>query len=473
MTVATIADLIRQERRDTLAGREAELRLMRQVSAPGGPVVVYVHGPAGIGKTALISALDVSLDDEGVRRLHIAAGAVEPTPAAIVTAFGAALGHETRTVAELAAVLGSVTGITVFMIDNVDTWRLAASWLRADLLPALPVRTRFVLAGVVPPPSAWSTEYGQYFLDIKLGVLPKTESDAAVAAAGLSPETAERIWQLSGGHPLGLRMAIHAARAGSLGTQRDAGELANAILRAIDDSDLRRAVEACAIVRRANRDLVSAILEVKEPIPLSLLEAVEALPFATRDAEGIYIAEPVRRALVDWMSGVEAERYQLWRRTAADWIVSRLRTAGRSGRWRYMADLLHLLEQPSLRNAFFPPEEEAPLSNRHALAISTRFLVSRNSSTDWTSAPASRSGLSVCRTAFPLQEDRKAKCWPSIYSLARTIRIPGWAPSTRFSPHGRLIWPRTLSKVRSCSSARCRRRPMDPIRLVVPPASST
>jgi hypothetical protein len=40
--------------------------------------------------------------------------------------------------------------------------------------------------------------------------------------------------------------------------------------------------------------------------------------------------------------------------------VSRLRTAGRSGRWRYMADLLHLLDQPALRNAFFPPEEEAP-----------------------------------------------------------------------------------------------------------------
>jgi hypothetical protein len=68
----------------------------------------------------------------------------------------------------------------------------------------------------------------------------------------------------------------------------------------------------------------------------------------------------VRRAIVDWMSGVEAERYQLWRKIAADWIMSRLRAAGRSGRWRYMADLLHLLEQPALRNAFFPPDAEAP-----------------------------------------------------------------------------------------------------------------
>lgn len=356
----TIADLIRRGRRTTLAGRDAELRLLRRLTAPGGPVVAYIHGPAGIGKTALISALDASLEDEGVHRLHIAAGAVEPTPTAILTALGRALDREARTVAELTAVLEGVAGVAVVMVDDVDTWRLAASWLRAELLPALPANARFVFGGAVPPPLAWSIEYGQYFLDIRLGPLQRAESDAAVAAAGLAPKAAERIWLLSGGHPLGLQMAIHAARTGSLGPARDAGELANAILRAIGDSDLRRAVEACAIVRRANRSLMSAILEANEPVPLSLLEAVEGLPFANRDAEGIYIAEPVRRAIVEWMSGVEAERYQLWRKTAVDWIVAHLRAAGRSGRWRYMADLLHLLEQPALRNAFFPPEEEAP-----------------------------------------------------------------------------------------------------------------
>ena len=229
MTAATIADrLIRQGRRDTLAGRDAGLCL-RQVTAPSGPVVVYVHGPAGIGKTALISALDACLEEERVCRLLIAAGAVEPTPTAILIALGRILGHETRTVAELALVLRSIEGVTVVTVDDVDTWRLAASWLRADLLPALPATTRFILAGAVPPPSAWSTEYRQYFLDIKLGVLPKTESDAAVTAAGLSTEIAERIWRLSGGHPLGLRMAIHAARAGCSAPRETRASLANAI----------------------------------------------------------------------------------------------------------------------------------------------------------------------------------------------------------------------------------------------------
>jgi len=471
MTARTIADLIRQGRRDTLAGRDAELGLLRQVTAPGGPIVAYVHGPAGIGKTALISALDACLEDEGIRRLHVAAGAVEPTPTAILTALGRAIDQEARTVAELAKALANVKNLTVVMVDDVDTWRLAVSWLRSDLLPALPASTRLVLAGNVTPPPAWSIQYGQYFIDIKLGALPRADSDAAVTAAGLSAEMAERIWLLSGGHPLGLRMAIHAARTGSLGTARDAGELANAILHAIGDSDLRRAVEACAIVRRANRAIMSAILKAEEPIPLSLLEAVEALPFAKRDAEGIYIAEPVRRAIVDWMSGVEPERYQLWRKTAADWIVSRLRAAGRSGRWRYMADLLHLLEQPALRNAFFPPEDEAPPVEPAALTISTRSLRSSDLVAAPTSAPAWSSGLSVCRIAFRWRGDRRAKCWPFIYSHARTIRIPGSAQSTHYSPRGRLIWPRIPSKGKSCSSAKCRQGPMNPIRLAVPLAS--
>jgi hypothetical protein len=356
----TIADVLRQGRRSALAGRSHELGFLRQMATPRGPVVAYVHGPAGIGKTALLSALAADFDEDGIRNVRIQAGAVEPRAAAIVMALGKALGEDVSSVSGLASVLSRGKEITVVIIDDVDTWRLASSWLRAELLPALPANMRFILAGAAPPPAAWSTEYGTHFLDIRLATLPRALSDSVVAAAGLPPRIAERIWSLTGGHPLGLQMAIHAARAGSLDTVRDAGELANTILHAIGDSELRRAVEACAIIRRANRALVSAILETSVPVPLSLLEAIEALPFATRDAEGIYITEPVRQAIVEWMSGVDAERYQAWRKIAADWIAARLRAAGRTRRWRYLADLLHLLEEPSLRNAFFPTDAAAP-----------------------------------------------------------------------------------------------------------------
>ena len=368
--------------------------------------------------------------------------------------------HEARTVAGLAAALASVKDVTVVMVDDVDTWRLAASWLRADLLPALPAATRFVLAGTAPPPLAWSIAYGQYFLDIRLGALARADSDAEVAAAGLPADIAERIWLLTGGHPLGLRMAIHAARTGSLGTARDAGELANAILHAIGDRDLRLAVEArCRSTRQPCADL--AILETEQPIPLSLLEAVEALPFAARDAEGIYIAEPVRRAIVDWMSGVEPERYQLWRKTAADWIVRRLRAAGRSGRWRHMADLLHLLEQPALRNAFFPPGEEAPpVEPARADDFDQIFAIA-----ELRDGPDARARIEAWARRLPhrfsVARGSGAKCWRSICSHARTIRMPGSGLSTRCLPL-RPIWPPIPSQAKSCSSARYRQGPMEP-----------
>ncbi len=362
MNGGTIADLLRRGRRTALAGRDAELNLLRQLASDDGPVVAYVHGPVGIGKSALLAAFETWLAGENHPCIRIEAGEIEPRPEAIVAAIAGALGHPTTYTSELAAHLVATLADrpTVIMVDDVDTWRLAASWLRMELVPAMPASTRFVFAGATAPPAQWSAEYAQYFLDMWLGNLSREASDAAVAEAGLEPSVAARIWQLTGGHPLGLRMAIHAARVSTLDTVRAAGELANAIMHAIGDQELRRATEACCIVRRASRALVSAILDTPEPVPLSLLEAVEALPFATRDEEGIYIAEPVRQCVVDWMSGVEAERYMAWRSTAANWILGQLRGVSGAGRWRYMADLLHLLEEPVLRNAFFPTDAPAP-----------------------------------------------------------------------------------------------------------------
>src|SRR5689334_19413037 len=102
VTRTTIADVIRQGRRSAAAGRNAELRLLGQMAMPGGPVVAYVHGPAGIGKTTLMSALAANLDADGIRHVCIQAGAVEPRAAAIVTALGKAFGKDASSVPELA-----------------------------------------------------------------------------------------------------------------------------------------------------------------------------------------------------------------------------------------------------------------------------------------------------------------------------------------------------------------------------------
>ena len=174
MPVATVSDLVRQGRREALSGRDEELRLLSTAAAPEGPIIAYGHGPAGIGKTTLISALEARLQAHEVRRLHISAGAVEPTRTAIVAALAKAVDGEAAEVAELAKAFARAAGITAVIIDDFDAWRLAAAWIRTDLLPALPASARLVLVGTARPPPAWSTEYGPCFLDLKLGALPRT-----------------------------------------------------------------------------------------------------------------------------------------------------------------------------------------------------------------------------------------------------------------------------------------------------------
>ena len=42
-----------------LVGRDDEMAVLRQLLGEGGPLVVFVHGIAGIGKTALVEAFAV------------------------------------------------------------------------------------------------------------------------------------------------------------------------------------------------------------------------------------------------------------------------------------------------------------------------------------------------------------------------------------------------------------------------------
>ena len=49
----TIRQLI-DEQATWLVGRDDELDVLRQLLGEGGPLVVFVHGIAGIGKSALV-----------------------------------------------------------------------------------------------------------------------------------------------------------------------------------------------------------------------------------------------------------------------------------------------------------------------------------------------------------------------------------------------------------------------------------
>jgi hypothetical protein len=287
----TIADLLERGSAENLIGRTRELALLGELLAPGGPVVAYVHGPYGIGKSALLAALHTPLALRGVRSVRIDGDAVEPQPEAVIAAVASALGAECRTLPELVRVLADRRP-TVIVIDNIDALRLAASWLRRDLVPALPAHTRLAVAGRLPPPVAWVADLGAMFMSIPLVPLEREVALIALCKMGLDDDAAGRVWEISQGHPLSLRMALQAARAGALEAVDTLGELCDAIIEGAGVPSLARMVQAAAVVRRVTRPLLAAMLGGDA---LEDLDAFAALPFVALDREGHYLAEPVRR----------------------------------------------------------------------------------------------------------------------------------------------------------------------------------
>ena len=333
------------------------MRVLQDLLSPGGPAIVYLHGPYGIGKSALLGSFEAELQADSVGCIRASGNAVEPQPEAVIAAIAAAANVRCATLVELGEALAGMRGPIVLVIDDVDALRLVATWLRQEFAPALPAEVRLVLAGRSPPPLAWIAEFGDLFQALKLGPLSRAAVLIHAAALGLDEAVATRVWDVSAGHPLTLRMALRAARTGVLDGVGAPGDLAEAIVAGSGEPALRRMVEAAAVMRRVTRPLMDAALGEADPAPL---EAFSELPFVHLDGEGYFLAEPVRRSLAARLAAVEPDRYATLRHAVAAWITGRLGQAGPAERWRHMADLLHMVEHALVRDAFFPSDAVSP-----------------------------------------------------------------------------------------------------------------
>jgi hypothetical protein len=77
------------------------------------------------------------------------------------------------------------------------------------------------------------------------------------------------------------------------------------------------------------------------------------MPFVETAGDGLMVHEAVQQAIAAALSAAEPDRYRESRRRA--WASSEAKlTAGRSELWRYTADMLHLTQNPEVRDVLFP-----------------------------------------------------------------------------------------------------------------------
>ena len=373
-----VRDLLDRQVAGGFVGRNDELCSLLQILADEGPVVAHLHGIAGIGKSRLLGAFAQSARAEGATVARLDCRGIEPTEAGLLTELAVAIGGAPGSAEEIAARLGRVGAKVIVALDTYEVFRLMDTWLRQVFLPILPDHVRFVLCGREAPVTAWLSDPGWHglFRSIRLESLEQRDAAELLSRAGVSIEDAKYLAGICHGHPLALTLAASMRRTEPIAlrvgmAQRVVEELSSLFLADITDPQTRRALEAASVVRRVTLPILSAMLP--DASPQDAQERIRTLPFVQPDRDGLHIHDAVREAIAATLRADNPRQYHAYRRSAYRYFMTELRGAPASDLWRYTADLLYLLENPVVREAFFPSSaqeyavEPARLADERAL----------------------------------------------------------------------------------------------------------
>jgi hypothetical protein len=343
------------QRAGALIGRERERDALLELVERDMPLVAFVHGIAGVGKSTLLRAVAVDARARGTLVVTLDARAFEPTERGFLRSMGNSVGKPLATIADATGALAG-DGRVLLAIDTYEQLGLLDSWLRQSFVPALPENVRLLLAGR-DAPSAWHRDLGDLVRTIRLENLTDEAARALLRRAGVDAAVAERVARVARGHPLSLQLAAGALAERPCLPAEDAvlgpvvEELARLYVDGLDPMT-RRALDAAAVVRRTTLSLLGAMLPDDDPA--ELFAALRSLPFAELGSEGLILHDTVRAATSALLQASDPARQRAHRRAAWNRLRAELRTAGRADLWRYTADLLYLVENPIVRDAFFP-----------------------------------------------------------------------------------------------------------------------
>src|SRR3990172_9401015 len=204
-----VRDLL-DEQAAGLVGRSDERAALRQLLGDGGPLVVFMHGIAGVGKTALAEVFAVEARASGATVLRLDCRSIEPTERGFLAALEDRTGGQLATAEDAAARLGRLGERVILVLDTYEVLRLLDPWLRQTFVPALTDRVRILLSGRESPMTGWPGDPGGLFRGLPLGNLRREEAEELLYRAGVNHDDADRIDHLARGHPLSLRLAASA-----------------------------------------------------------------------------------------------------------------------------------------------------------------------------------------------------------------------------------------------------------------------
>lgn len=349
------------EHANALIGRDVELHGLTKRAQSGQ--IVYLHGLAGIGKSALLNQFVQQSQANGSSIIALDCRAIEPTERGFLQA---ANGFDD--LKAFVAYLKTLVPPVVLVLDHYEVFRLMDTWTRQTLVPLLPAGVGLVLACRERPVAGWWGVEG--FDEMVLRSLDDADACELLERRGVTSVEAHRLNRIARGHPLALVLAS----AGVLGNpdrgledaamSRVIDELSRLYFADVADPITRQALEAACVVRRATEPILAAMLAGDGA---AAAHRLLDLPFVEANPDGIVVHEAVRNAVAGFLRATNPIRYRDYRRSAWRELRHEIREAAPADLWRYTADILYLIDNPVVREAFFPSDAQ-PLAVEPARA---------------------------------------------------------------------------------------------------------
>jgi hypothetical protein len=336
----TLATRAAEQDAGRFLGRAHEVELFeRALRGDEAASLLFVHAPAGIGKSALLREASRRAEMHGYLPVWLEGRELAPAPEA------------------LDAVVADVAEIDrlFLVLDSYERISGMGGYLRRAVLPLLSEQAIVAIGSRQPPEEGWYRAGWESLLrEIELSPMDEQEAGRLVRRLGVSSrEVAAELVEWAEGSPLALTLAVEAARSkrGWVPGGPKGSSLIRSLIRRLADREVTGqhflTLAAAALARGVTRELLAAAIPEEDAEAEFVWLAEQS--FVDGFGHGLALHELVRRAMLAELRSRHRELEQLLRRRLADYYYERARAD--EGRLASI-DLAHLTDDPAIRWGF-------------------------------------------------------------------------------------------------------------------------
>jgi DNA-directed RNA polymerase specialized sigma24 family protein len=369
--VPTIREAVDALEERLFVGRTRDIDTFQTwLERPAGPEpqILNVHGPGGVGKSALLAAFR-RIAEAGGRPVTVVDGRSVPADADSFLATACAVGAPKRGSKGSSATARAKDPMAVLnetrpllLIDAFEELEELSRWLQEEFLPNLDTEVRVVVAGRFRLGPGWS-DWQKIIRTIALRGLSGHDVKEYLARRGIEDAAlVQQVLSATGGLPLAVSLAADLIQ--QLGVRKfDAAPewrlavraLVERLLEKVPDPAMREALEACSVVRQFDEATLAATLG-REDISAAF-DRLCRLSVVRPTEHGLMLHDDLRRMMAEDLRWRKPERYRDLRLAALAYYRERARTAPPSERPWLVAERLYLWGNEVVQSILFRQDE--------------------------------------------------------------------------------------------------------------------